>query len=131
MTSPNAAAPAIELRDVVHRYGETTALRGLSLTVNEGEVFSLLGHNGAGKTTTVRIINGLLSPASGTVRVFGKSPVTDGVSIRRRTAVLTAQEREDRLYAWHIEQRNGRRPSQQADEGEGRDRTRGCHGDSC
>ena len=62
---------AISLDHVVHRYGDTVALRDLSLTVVEGEVFSLLGHNGAGKTTTVRIVNGLLAPASGSVRVFG------------------------------------------------------------
>jgi ABC-type cobalamin/Fe3+-siderophores transport system ATPase subunit len=81
--------PAIVLDRVVHRYGATVALRDLSLTVQEGEVFSLLGHNGAGKTTTVRIINGLLAPASGTVCVFGQSPLTEGASVRRRTAVLT------------------------------------------
>ena len=80
---------AIALDHVMHRYGETVALRDLSLTVAEGEVFSLLGHNGAGKTTTVRIVNGLLEPASGTVRVFGQSPLTDGSAVRRRTAVLT------------------------------------------
>jgi len=80
---------AISMDHVVHRYGDTVALRDLSLTVAEGEVFSLLGHNGAGKTTTVRIINGLLAPVSGTVRVFGQSPLTDGSAVRRRTAVLT------------------------------------------
>jgi len=80
---------AIALDHVMHRYGETVALRDLSLTVAEGEVFSLLGHNGAGKTTTVRIVNGLLEPASGTVRVFSQSPLTDGSAVRRRTAVLT------------------------------------------
>jgi len=81
--------PAILLDHVLHRYGNTVALRDLSLTVEEGEVFSLLGHNGAGKTTTVRIINGLLAPASGTVLVFGRSPLDDGPVVRRRTAVLT------------------------------------------
>ena len=92
--------PAIELEHVVHRYGDTVALRDLTLTVNEGEVFSLLGHNGAGKTTTVRIINGLLSPASGEVSVFGHSPLTDGPQIRRRTAVLTESPTlDDRLTA--------------------------------
>jgi ABC-2 type transport system ATP-binding protein len=80
---------AIALDHVMHRYGETVALRDLSLTVAEGEVFSLLGHNGAGKTTTVRIVNGLLEAASGTVRVFGQSPLTNGSAVRRRTAVLT------------------------------------------
>jgi ABC-2 type transport system ATP-binding protein len=81
--------PVILLEHVVHRYGDTVALRDLSLTVEAGEVFSLLGHNGAGKTTTVRLINGLLAPVSGTVRVFDRSPLTDGSAVRRRTAVLT------------------------------------------
>lgn len=91
---------AIELEHVVHRYGETIALRDLTLTVEEGEVFSLLGHNGAGKTTTVRIINGLLAPESGNVRVFGRSPLDDGPHIRRRTAVLTESPTlDDRLTA--------------------------------
>ena len=92
--------PAILLDHVVHRYGDTVALRDLSLTVEEGEVFSLLGHNGAGKTTTVRIVNGLLAPASGTVRVFGQSPLTEGSAVRRRTAVLTESPTlDDRLTA--------------------------------
>ena len=89
MTAPNAATSAIVLDRVVHRYGDTVALSDLSFTVEPGEVFSLLGHNGAGKTTTVRIINGLLAPASGSVRVFGLSPLADGAQVRRRTAVLT------------------------------------------
>ena len=92
--------PAILLDHVVHRYGETVALSDLSLTVEEGEVFSLLGHNGAGKTTTVRIVNGLLAPASGAVQVFGKSPLVDGAVVRRRTAVLTESPTlDDRLTA--------------------------------
>jgi len=92
--------PAIQLENVLHRYGATVALRDLSLTVEEGEVFSLLGHNGAGKTTTVRIINGLLAPASGSVRVFGLSPLVDGAAVRRRTAVLTESPTlDDRLTA--------------------------------
>jgi ABC-2 type transport system ATP-binding protein len=92
--------PAIQLEHVLHRYGATVALRDLSLTVEAGEVFSLLGHNGAGKTTTVRIINGLLAPASGSVRVFGLSPLVDGAAVRRRTAVLTESPTlDDRLTA--------------------------------
>jgi ABC-2 type transport system ATP-binding protein len=88
------------MEHIVHRYGETVALRDLSLTVAPGEVFSLLGHNGAGKTTTVRLINGLLAPASGTVEVFGRSPLTDGAAVRRRTAVLTESPTlDDRLTA--------------------------------
>lgn len=90
----------ISLDHVVHRYGKTVALRDLTLTVEAGEVFSLLGHNGAGKTTTVRIVNGLLEPASGQVDVFGRSPLTEGAEVRRRTAVLTESPTlDDRLTA--------------------------------
>jgi ABC-2 type transport system ATP-binding protein len=85
-TAPESCA---SLTGVTHRFGETIALRELTLAVYPGEVFALLGHNGAGKTTTVRILNGLLSPSAGEVRVFGRSPTTDGATVRRRTAVLT------------------------------------------
>jgi len=100
VTAPNAEGSAIVLERVVHRYGATVALRDLTLAVEHGEVFSLLGHNGAGKTTAVRIINGLLAPASGSVRVFGLSPLGDGARVRRRTAVLTESPTlDDRLTA--------------------------------
>jgi branched-chain amino acid transport system ATP-binding protein len=62
----------LELQDVVVRYGAVEALKGVSLSVNEGEVVTLLGSNGAGKTTTLRTISGLHAPASGTVLLDGK-----------------------------------------------------------
>src|SRR5688500_4711135 len=82
-------APALEIDRLTVRFGAVTAVDDLSLQVAEGEVLALLGHNGAGKTTTVRAANGLAEPASGTVRVLGRAPATDGPDIRRRTAVLT------------------------------------------
>jgi ABC-2 type transport system ATP-binding protein len=88
------------LLGVTHRYGEMVALRDVSLEIRRGEVFALLGHNGAGKTTTVRLLNGLLEPASGEVRVFGRSPTRDGVAVRRQTAVLTEESTlDERLTA--------------------------------
>jgi branched-chain amino acid transport system ATP-binding protein len=62
----------LELQDVVVRYGAVEALKGISLTVNEGEVVTLLGSNGAGKTTTLRTISGLHAPASGALLLDGK-----------------------------------------------------------
>jgi branched-chain amino acid transport system ATP-binding protein len=57
----------LELRDLVCRYGKVTAVKGLSLTVGQGQLIALIGANGAVKTTTLRAISGLLSPASGKI----------------------------------------------------------------
>lgn len=58
----------LELSEVVSGYGGITALKGLSFSVDEGEIVCLIGNNGAGKTTTLRTISGLVRPRSGTVR---------------------------------------------------------------
>jgi len=57
----------LELRNVVCRYGEVTALRGASLSVGRGELVALVGANGAGKTTTLKAISGLIHPSAGSV----------------------------------------------------------------
>jgi branched-chain amino acid transport system ATP-binding protein len=62
----------LDLAGVVVRYGAMTALHGVDLTVDEGEVVALLGANGAGKTTTLRTISGLLRPTAGTVSYAGQ-----------------------------------------------------------
>jgi len=80
---------AIELQAVTRRFGALVAVDALTLDVHEGEVVGLLGHNGAGKTTLLRVINGLLSPDSGQVRVAGLDPFTHGHEVRRTTGVLT------------------------------------------
>ena len=62
----------LELDDVTVKYGAIEALKNVSLTVEQGEVVTLLGANGAGKTTTLRTISGLLRPASGAIRFEGR-----------------------------------------------------------
>jgi branched-chain amino acid transport system ATP-binding protein len=63
----------LEIHDLVVRYGEIEALRGVSLTVDPGQVVTLLGANGAGKSTTLRAISGLTKPAAGDIVFDGKS----------------------------------------------------------
>lgn len=80
---------SIQIEHLSHRFDGRLALNDLSCEVRKGEVFALLGPNGAGKTTTIRLLNGLYKPTSGTIRVFGKDPVTAGSQIRQETGVLT------------------------------------------
>jgi ABC-2 type transport system ATP-binding protein len=62
------------LHSVTKRYGQTTALEDLNLSLHPGEVVALLGPNGAGKTTAVRLLLGLIAPNGGSVRVMGRDP---------------------------------------------------------
>jgi ABC-2 type transport system ATP-binding protein len=69
-----AEAPPIEVRGLLKRYGEITAVDRVDLTVNRGDVFGYLGPNGAGKTTSLRMMLGLIRPTAGSVRLFGRDP---------------------------------------------------------
>src|SRR5262245_64135052 len=69
--STTTAAAAIELVDVTKRYGETTALDGISLRIESGEFFCLLGPSGCGKTTTLNLIGGFIPLTSGELRIEG------------------------------------------------------------
>ncbi|AUG76608.1 amino acid ABC transporter ATPase [Kitasatospora sp. MMS16-BH015] len=62
----------LEVQDLRVSYGKIEAVKGISFTVNEGEVTTLIGTNGAGKTTTLRTLSGLLKPTSGTISFDGK-----------------------------------------------------------
>ena len=73
MTSP------IVLTDLRRTFGKVTAVDGVSLKVDAGEIYGLVGPDGAGKTTTVRMIAGLIDPTSGSVRVLDQKPDTDAV----------------------------------------------------
>ena len=68
------AAPPIEARGLVKRYGHITAVDDVDLTVAPGDVYGYLGPNGAGKTTSLRMMLGLIRPTAGTVRLFGRDP---------------------------------------------------------
>src|SRR5512147_1880475 len=83
------STPVIQISSLVRRFGEKNAVDNLTLDVQAGEIFGFLGHNGAGKTTTVRLLNGVLDPTVGEVRVLGLDPQTQGPAVRARTGVLT------------------------------------------
>jgi branched-chain amino acid transport system ATP-binding protein len=69
---PPPSQPALEMRNVDVFYGRIQALRGVSITVEHGEIVALIGSNGAGKTTTLRTISGLVRPAAGDVLLDGR-----------------------------------------------------------
>ena len=72
MVSPVVpATPALEVRDLVKRFGPVHAVDGVSFDLPRGRVLGLLGGNGAGKTTTIGMIMGLILPDAGTIRVLG------------------------------------------------------------
>src|SRR5258706_9482840 len=72
----------IEVQNLTKRYGDVEALRGVSFSVGEGEVFGLLGPNGAGKTSTVEILEGLRTPDSGRASVCGLDPQRSGAEFK-------------------------------------------------
>ena len=68
---------AVRFDGVTRRYGAVTAVEQLSFEVRAGQMFGLIGPDGAGKTTTVRLAGGLLKPDAGSIRIFGRDPVTE------------------------------------------------------
>src|SRR6476646_9587850 len=76
MSSNGAGTPILEIGDLHTYYGSIHALKGVSLTVNDGEIVTLLGANGAGKSTTLRSINGLNRPREGVIHFQGRDITT-------------------------------------------------------
>lgn len=87
--------PAVVLHDVRKRYGDISALDGLTLTIGAGEIFALLGPNGAGKTTAIEILEGYRTADSGSVSVLGLDPRRDGGPLKQRIGVVL---QEDGVY---------------------------------
>ncbi|ACV10539.1 ABC transporter related [Halorhabdus utahensis DSM 12940] len=85
--------PAIETDGLTKQYGDLTALADLSLTVESGALFGLLGPNGSGKTTTIEILTGQRKPDAGTASVLGIDPVANPREVREVVGILP--ERED------------------------------------
>lgn len=81
-------AQAVEIRDLVKKYGRATAVDGLSMRAGRGQVTAILGPNGAGKTTTVEVCEGYRRADSGHVRVLGLDPVRDAKALRPKVGVM-------------------------------------------
>jgi ABC-2 type transport system ATP-binding protein len=80
--------PALKIEQVHKRFGDLHALKGIDLTINQGEFFALLGPNGAGKSTLINIMAGLLKPSQGTISVMGHDTVSDYQAARMALGVV-------------------------------------------
>jgi ABC-2 type transport system ATP-binding protein len=85
---PDISSAAVQVRDLVKRYGSRQAVDGASFTAAAGAITAVLGPNGAGKTSTIECCEGLRRPDGGTVLVLGRDPVTDGTWLRPRVGVM-------------------------------------------
>jgi ABC-2 type transport system ATP-binding protein len=83
-----STAPAVEIDDLVKRYRANTAVAGLTLRAERGQVTAILGPNGAGKTTTIETCEGYRRQDSGSVRVLGLDPVADARQLRPKVGVM-------------------------------------------
>ena len=79
---------AVEIHDLVKRFGAFVAVDHVSLQVKKGEIFGFLGPNGAGKSTTIRILLGLVKADGGNVRLLGGDPWSDAVALHRQIAYV-------------------------------------------
>jgi len=86
---------AIEVRGLTKRYGDLDAVRGVDLTVEDGEILAFLGPNGAGKTTTIEILEGFREPTSGEVTVLGEDPAHATRAWRERVGIVLQESEPD------------------------------------
>lgn len=85
-------AAVIDVRDLSKEYGSVTAVDRVSLSVEEGALFGLLGPNGSGKTTMIKMLTGQVRPAGGSATVLGIDVVKDPIGVRERVGIIPEQE---------------------------------------
>jgi ABC-2 type transport system ATP-binding protein len=91
----------IEVRDLLKKYGDITAVAGVSFDVAPGEIFAFLGPNGAGKTTTIQMLTTLVPPDGGTMRIDGLDPTKQASPVRQRFGIVFQDPSLDgELTAW-------------------------------
>lgn len=96
MTTPADNPRAIQLVHLTKRFGRSTAVDDLSLSVAKGSVLGLLGPNGAGKTTTIKMLMGLLRPTAGLAMVLGTDAITDPLMVKQRVGYVPEAHHIDR-----------------------------------
>ncbi len=85
-------APVIELKNLVKRYGNLTAVDNVSFNVDSGSLFGLLGPNGSGKTTIIKMLTGQIQISGGVARVVGIDVNSDPVGVRKEVGIIPEQE---------------------------------------
>jgi lipooligosaccharide transport system ATP-binding protein len=90
-----SVVPLVTARGLTKQYGDFQAVRGIDVDVHQGEVFGFLGPNGAGKSSTMRMIAAVSPVSSGTLRILGLDPATDGPNIRGRIGVCPQEDTLD------------------------------------
>src|SRR5690606_13164778 len=80
--------PILRTSNLIKRFGNFTALDGVNIEMNEGEIFGFIGPNGAGKSTTIRILLGILKATEGEATIFGLDAWKDAVEIHKRIAYV-------------------------------------------
>ncbi|MDP1546204.1 MAG: ATP-binding cassette domain-containing protein, partial [Anaerolineales bacterium] len=78
----------LEVKELVKKYGDFTAVKGISFDIKEGEIFSLLGPNGAGKTTTISMLSTLYAPTAGDATIAGYSVKQNPMAVRNAIGVV-------------------------------------------
>jgi lipooligosaccharide transport system ATP-binding protein len=84
--------PILEAHDLVKKFGDFAAVKGISFAIDRGESFGFLGPNGAGKTSTMRMISAVSQPTSGTLSILGLDPREHGPNIRGRLGVVPQED---------------------------------------
>lgn len=84
--------PVIQTAHYTKTFGDLRAVDSVSLTVEKGSLFGLLGPNGSGKTTMIKMLTGQMKPTSGTAHVLGIDPSTEGVAVREAVGIIPEQE---------------------------------------
>ncbi len=99
--SSSSGAPIVSVTDLKKSFGDIAAVKGITFSVQPGEIFAFLGPNGAGKTTTIKMLTTLLRPTSGEIRVNGFDPLIDQDKVRKSFGIVFQDpSTDDELTAW-------------------------------